>query len=401
MKKIMIGMVVILLASLLGLRIIQKFRGSGAGAKSGPLKSTTLAVAIQPVCMETIRDHREFTGSISPQSQFIIAPKVAGRLEKLRVNIGQEVKNGDLIVQIDSLEYTQQVEQARAELDVARANVADSQSALDIAQREGERAQELRKQKVASESELDQAEARYRAALAKHAVTLAQVKQREAALKADEVRLSYTQITATWEGDSNSTRVVGERFVDEGAMLRANEPIVTILDVRTVIATIYIIERDYPNIQVGQQAVITTDAFPGQTFHGAIVRKAPLLKESSRQARVEIEVDNTDRRLAPGMFVRAEIEFALHENATVVPAAALVRRNGYTGVFLADLTAMKARFVSLTTGIVNGERAEILTPPLTGQVITLGQHLLEDGALIVLPPAPEAPGTQPDQGTRR
>jgi RND family efflux transporter MFP subunit len=396
MKKITIGLVVIVFVSLLGYRLSQKI--GGAGTKPVHSKNAALAVTIQPVRRETLRDRRAFTGTISPKSQFIVAPKVAGRLEKLLVNMGQEVTNGDLLVRLDSSEYIQQVEQARAERDVARANIADTQSSLDIARRELERAQELRKQKVASESEMDQAEARHRAALAKHAVAQAQVKQMEAALKADEVRLSYTQIAANWEGDSNGTRVVGERFVDEGAMLRANEPIVTILDVSTVIATIYIIERDYPNIQIGQQAVITTDAFPGQMFHGAIVRKAPLLKESSRQARVEIEVDNADRRLAPGMFVRAGIEFAVHENTTVVPAAAIVRRNGQNGVFRADTAGMKARFVPVTTGIVNSEWAEIVTPTLEGQVITLGQHLLEDGAAIILPTTPAEKAPTPERG---
>jgi len=397
MKKSVLGVLLLLLAALVGWRVAQKIAGQGAGAQP---KSAAVVVAFQPVLKETIRDSREFTGSVSPKAQFIVAPKVAGRLERLLVNIGQEVRNGDPIARLDSLEYKQQVEQARAELEVARANVVEFRSALDIAARELERVRELRKQQVASESEMDQADARQRAAQAKYAVTLAQVRQKEAALKADEVRLSYTQIAAAWEDGGDGTRVVGERYMDEGAMLRANEPIVSILDLDTVTATIFVIERDYPRVQVGQRAVITTDAFPGRTFSGAIVRKAPLLKESSRQARVEIEIANADRRLAPGMFVRARIQFDARDNATVVPAAAVVRRNGHFGLFLADTASMTARFVPVTTGIDNGERVEILTPPLYGQVVTLGQHLLEDGAPIALPGAPGDKGRAQDGGTR-
>ena len=308
---------------------------------------------------------------------------MVGRLEKLLVNIGQDVKNGDLIALLDSQEYSQQAEQARAELEVAKANVADFQSALDMATSELERAKELRKQQVASQSEMDQAEAQFRASRAKHAVALAQVKQREAALKAAEVRLSYTRISAAWE-DGKTTRVIGERFVDEGATLRANDPIVSILDINTVIAAIFVIERDYPHLQAGQTATIMTDAFPGKTFSGKVVRKAPLLKESSRQARVEIEVGNPERLLAPGMFVRAEIQFAARENATVVPAAAVVRRNEQSGVFLADAATLTARFVPVTVGVANAQVAEVLSPALEGQVVTMGQHLLSDGASIIL-----------------
>ena len=131
--------------------------------------------------------------------------------------------------------------------------------------------------------------------------------------------------------------------------------------------------------------MINTDAFPGQTFSGKVVRIAPLLMEKAREARVEIEIPNEQMLLKPGMFVRVQMEFELHENATVVPQAALVKRNGNPGVFVIDYQEKKARFVPVTLGIVNESRAEILKPELTGAVITLGQHLLEDGANIILP----------------
>jgi RND family efflux transporter MFP subunit len=215
------------------------------------------------------------------------------------------------------------------------------------------------------------------------------------------VRISYTRITAAWD-DDNTTRAIGERYVDQGAMLRPNDPIASVLDINTVIAAIFVIERDYPYLREGQTATITTDAFPARTFSGRVVRKAPLLKESSRQARVEIEVVNPERLLAPGMFVRAEIEFSARENATVVPASAVVRRNEQSGVFLADAATLKARFVPITVGIANTQVVEVLSPAVEGKVVTLGQHLLEDGAAIVITGAnqtgAEPPASRPDIG---
>ena len=90
----------------------------------------------------------------------------------------------------------------------------------------------------------------------------------------------------------NGFQVVGERYVHEGAMLAANNPIVSIFDIRSVIAAIHVIEEDYSKIRLGLDADVLTDAYPGRSFSGKVVRMAPLLKETSRQARVEIEIPN-------------------------------------------------------------------------------------------------------------
>jgi multidrug efflux pump subunit AcrA (membrane-fusion protein) len=85
------------------------------------------------------------------------------------------------------------------------------------------------------------------------------------------------------------------------------------------------------------------------------------------------------------MFVRVQIEFKQHENVTVVPIAALVKRNGQQGVFEVDRKEKKVYFVPVELGIVNGTQAEILNTQLSGAVVTLGHHLLEDGSQIILP----------------
>ena len=109
---------------------------------------------------------------------------------------------------------------------------------------------------------------------------------------------------------------------------------------------------------------------------------------------MEIEIPNVQKFLKPGMFVRVYIQFDEHDNATVVPITALVKRNGNQGVFIADLKEKKARFIPVTVGIVNGTQAEVLDPAITGSVVTLGHHLLEDGASIILPDKNKADGEQ-------
>ena len=377
-----------------------------SGGKGGPDRSAVaVAVEVEPVRKDTIRDIGVFTGSLVPQSQFVVAPKAAGWLKKLLVDIGDRVSRNDVIAVLDDEQFTRQVEQAGAELQVAKANAENGASALDIAQREYKRITALREKQIASAAELDTAAAQYNASQTQLKVTLAQVAQREAALASAKLQLSYTQVRAFWEaGDPN--RVVGERFVDEGALVQMNQPMVSILENNPLVAVVFVIERDYPKMAIGQQALVTTDAYPGQTFTGRIQRIAPLVKETSRQARIEIEVPNSAHQLKPGMFVRAQVEFATHAHATLVPFSALVRRAGREGVFVVAASGassppaqkgstVQARFVAVTVGIVNGEAVEIVAPEVSGSVVTLGNHLIENGSRVLLPqPRTAGEGTE-------
>jgi RND family efflux transporter MFP subunit len=383
MKKIFAILIAIAGIGFLTWQIYEKASGSKEEFGSRRAKPA-VAVEIAPIHKASIKDIGRFTGSLSPRSEFIVAPKIAGRLEKILVDIGDIVTADQLVAVLDDEEYQQQVYQAVAELEVARANLEEVKITSENAKREYKRTVALREKKIASESQLDAADSEYKTQQAKLQVATAQVSQKQAALNMAKVRLSYTRIRVP-SNHTSQQRVVGERFVDEGSMLAPNTPIVSILDIGTLIGVINVIERDYPKIRLGLPALINTDAFPGQTFSGKVVRIAPLLMEKAREARVEIEISNDQMLLKPGMFVRVQMEFELHENATVVPQTALVKRNGSPGIFVVDRQEKKARFVPVTLGIVNETVAEILKPQLTGAVVTLGQHLLEDGANIILP----------------
>jgi RND family efflux transporter MFP subunit len=405
MKKIFIIAILIVGLGFLGWQIYQKASVSRKDFKMRR-RNLTVAVEIAPVQKTSIREIGRFTGSLLPLSEFKVAPKIAGRLEKILVNIGDTIKGAQLVAVLDDEEYHHRVNQAIAELEVAQANFEERDNALQNANRELERTVALREKKIASESELDAAKSEFKGQQAKLKVAQAQVSQRKAALEMAKVRLSYTQIRVP-ENHAANHRVVGERYVDEGAMLAPNTPIVSILDIGTLIAVINVIERDYPKIQPRLEALISTDAFPGQTFSGKVVRIAPLLMEKSREARIEIKISNDQWLLKPGMFVRVQIEFKQHENVTVVPIAALVKRNGQQGVFEVDRKEKKVHFIPVELGIVNGTRAEILNTQLSGAVVTLGHHLLEDGSKIILPdethkdPAPRKSGPPGAQQRRK
>lgn len=401
MKKTIIFIVLIVLAVAIGWQFYFKNESSLQKPQARP-KNSAVPVEVVPVKKGIISDTSVFSGSLLPSSQFTVAPKISGRLEKILVDIGDRITEGQLIAILDDDEFVQQVEQAKAELNVVKANIEENVSALNLAGREYERAKALRGKKIVSESELDVAEAQYKAKEAQEKVLKAQLAQKEAALRAASVRLGYTRIKASWK-NGDTYRVIGERYTDEGAMLNANAPIVSIIDIQNLIAAINVIEKDYPRIKKGQSATILTDAFPGKSFEGSVTRISPILKESARQAHVEVTVANSSLLLKPGMFVRAEIEFGRHENATIIPARALITHQGKQGIFRIDTATMKAQFIPVDLGIKAGDLVEVTNPPLSGPVVVMGQHLLNSDSAILLPDRKDeaTPGKQGSVKTKR
>lgn len=391
MKKALITLVVLAGLSVLGWQVYEKISEEKKTVRRQRGRPP-VAVEVARAAKTSIRDIGRFTGSLYPESEFVVAPKIAGRLEKILVDIGDRVSGGQLIAVLDDEEHRQQVSQLEAELEVAKANLQERQNTLENAQREYQRTEALRKKKIASVSQLDAAGSALKNQQAKLKVANAQVAQKTAALNMAKVRLSYTRIRIP-EDRTGAYRVVGERFVDEGAMMSANKAIVSVIDIGKLTAAIHVIERDYPKIQQGLVAAIRTDAYPRETFRGKVSRIAPLLKEKSREAKIELEIPNDRLLLKPGMFVRAEIEFDTHQNATVVPTSALIKRDGRQGIFIADLKEKTARFVPVTVGIVNGPNTEILEPAINSMVVTLGQHLLQSGSKIILPSASSKSGS--------
>lgn len=388
-RKILLIVASAVLVSLIGWQVYQKAIKPG---RNTGLERTAMPVAVEVEAIKkaTILDYGNFTATLTPKSQFMVAPKISGRLEKLMVNIGDRVERSQLIALLDDEEYSQQVRQAEADLQVARANLEEALSSLNLAERELERIEELHKRGISADSELDSAKGLFATQEARYKVAQAQVANKEAALEAANVRLSYTKIRTTWE-EGTQSRVVGERFVDEGAMLTPNAPILSILEINPLLAIMHITDKDYFKVKAGQTARISTDAIPGKVASGKIVRIAPLLKETSREARIEIEFSNPQELFKPGMFVIVRIEYATHADATVVPVSSVVKRDSREGVFIAEEGKNIARFVPVEVGISNTEMAEIIDPPeLSGFVVTLGQHLLIDGSPIILP-SPSSP----------
>jgi len=376
----------------------------GGGTQAGGPRGAAVAVEIAPITTGAIKDIGTFSGTLIPKSYFTVVPKISGRIKELYVDIGDRLSRGQLVALLEDEEYQQQVIQAEADLGVAQANLEEAASAQELAKKEFDRARALHEKGILSDAELEAAQSAFSTRDARSKVTQAQLANQKAALETARVRLSYTRIRAAWETGGDN-RFVGERFVNPGAMIGSSTAILSVIELQPITAVIHVTEKDYFRLKSDQPVALTSGAFPGREFQGQVARIAPLLKETSREARVEVNVENADGSLKPGMFVNARIEFVNKAGATIVPTSALVNRGALQGLFLADLEAKKAVFQPATVGIIEGDRAEILEPArLTGHVVTLGHHLLENGTSLILPadaPGAEAPDTKAAPGDKR
>jgi RND family efflux transporter MFP subunit len=341
------------------------------------------AVPVEVAMIERgpIEHRRTFTGTLDPKAEFVVAPKISGRVERLDVDLADTVTRGQRVAKLDNDEYVQSVAQAKAEFAVAKANLAEAESLLNIAERELQRVEKLHARGVASESQRDTATADQLAKQARVAVTRAQVIQSQAALEGARIRLGYTDVTAGWRG-GNDQRVVAERYVDEGETVAANAPLLRIVEMHPITAVFFVTERDYTLLRTGQAVALRTDAHPGAVFEGRIARIAPVFRESTRQARVEVGVDNPELRLKPGMFVRATVVLDRVEGAIIVPEQALVRRDGRDGVFVITGDGRSVSWRVVEVGFHQDGRVQVTGNGLTTQVVTLGQQLLDDNSAV-------------------
>ncbi len=395
MKKIVISFIAgIALVWLLVSTFFSDSEGKSAGARRGPVGAAVVAVEVAPLVAGSLVDEGRFVGSIESATKFMVAPKISGRIKKLHVDIGDQISNGAIIATLDDEELLLGVKQAEADLEIARANFNESADLLEISQRELERVKKMRQQKVSSEVEVENADAAYKTRLAKHQVNKALLSQKEAALATSRLKLAYATVDASWSGNSGR-RFIAERFQNEGAMINVNSAIVSVIDIATLTAVIDVVERDYFKIRTGMLAEIETAAIPGRIFPARVSRIAPLLNEMSRQARIELELGNADHMLKPGMFIKARLIYERHDEVTIAPASALVRRNDLEGVFVADLEKNLANFVPIQVGFREGAKIEVASPTISGNVVVLGHHLLEDGSQIRLPGKAEAPKKGP------
>lgn len=384
---------ILVLAAVIGLVLYGLMQRRDHDADRGGILSAA-PVEVVPIATGPIELRRTFSGTLEPRAEFVVAPKVSGHVEHLNVRLADPVHRGQIVAELDDGEYVQAVNQAKADLAVAQANLAEAESALERATREFERIKTLHQRGVASDSQLDEAMAERSGRQARLEVARAQVIRAEASLETANIRLGYTKVKADWTG-GDDIRVVAERYVDEGQTVSANAELLLIVELDPITGVIFVTEKDYALLRPGQEIFLGTDAYPNEQFRGRIERISPVFRQATRQARVELTIENPGLRLKPGMFIRATVVLDRREDAVIVPEKALTHRDDQTGVFVVDEETMTVSWRPIQVGIREGDRVQVSGEGLRGRVVVLGQHLVDDGSSVIIPSAERK---RPDPG---
>ena len=360
----------------------QRYQESVKEKEKKAQKRPEEAVVVNVVRVErvTMLDERVYSGTTQAWSSFDIDPEVSAKLVSLRFDIGDKIKKGELIAQLDDSNYDQAVRQAEADLEVAKAKDIEVKAQLKLRTSQYERLKLLHDRNATSDSEFENAESAMKVQEAALVQSEANIQSCEARLAAAKVKLDDTKIFADWKSGSD-IRHVGDRYVDEGSLVSPGKPILKIIEIDRIKARIPIIERDFRFLRVGQLAQVTTDAYPGVNFEATVEMISNELAESTRTVVAILSIPNIDFRLRPGMFVRVRIILSEHRDTQTIPPNAILTRNDQRGVFIIDQTDQTARFVPVQTGLEDRTRVEILSPEFKPNdlIVTVGNHMLETG----------------------
>jgi RND family efflux transporter MFP subunit len=305
---------------------------------------------------------------------FIDSPIYArtnGYLKHWYVDIGGRVKKGELLAEIETPELDQELEQARADLATSEAN-------LNLSKITAERDQNLLKTHAVSTQERDNAVNGY-------AASIATVQSNHANVARLAQLQSYERVVAPFDGVITARKTDIGALIDSGA--NAPQELFHIAAINKLRVYVSVPEPYAPTAKPGSSAELTLDEFPGQTFHGTLVRTSDSIDYSSRTLLVEVDVDNPSGELMPGAYT--QVHFKLPENvkSVVVPVNTLLFRK--EGLQVGVVRNGKAELVNITPGHDYGDRMEILSglQPNDAVILSPSDSLISGAPVQISHPA--------------
>jgi len=303
------------------------------------------------------------TGDILAFQQANIFSKVSGNIEKIYTDIGEYVSKGKMLALIDTAIYAQNVRQALGVLMQAEANMQNAKMVY-------ERNTSLLDQNLIARQDVDNSKTAYEIADA----------QREAAsanYKNALTQLSYCKIIAPFSG------YITKRLLDAGAYVSANisspsSVLFVIMDIEKVKVFANIPEKNVPVLKDVKSVIVTTDAYPQKVFNAVLSRISEAVDLATRTMQVEINIDNHERLLKPGMFATVNLVLEKKSNVIVLPNNIILKDDGGQYVFkISSDSIVFKQYVKI--GIQEENRSEIISGVNeTDKIVTIGQTLIND-----------------------
>jgi RND family efflux transporter MFP subunit len=328
-----------------------------------------VAVSVEAAVATDLVDTIDVVGTLEPKFTADVKSEVTGVVTEVYVTEWVPVKRGDKLARLDSRE-------TEAGIETLKAAEAQAKVGQNRAQREHERAQQLKQYGLITPQALDDAKTAVEAADAAMTAARAQI-------KAAETRLSKLLITAPMDGVVALRGVsVGDRVENMGG----NASMFRIVDNRVLDLTVSVPSSQLASVRVGQTLDFSSETLPGRTFSGTVKFINPAIDAASRSAKVVVEVPNADGALRGGAFAKGRMVVGRRAGVLQVRKEALLNWNLETAkaeVFVVNGDKAQKRVVS--TGTTSGASVEVLSGVQPGdQVVTRGAFALKDGDRIVV-----------------
>ena len=301
-------------------------------------------VSVGQVFVRDVPQEADYTSTVQAYVKNNIAPQMAGRITKINVEIGDFVKEGQILAEID------------------KAQLLQAQLQLQNQEVELQRLKSLYEEGGLSQSDYDAIQMQYN-------VLKTQV----------DNLIENTTLRSPING------VVTARNYDVGDMYAMSMPIFTVEQIVPVKLLVGVSETDYSKVKKGDSVVVTADAIPGKTFYGKVNRIYPTVDPATRTFTVEVKIDNNYKTLRPGMFVRATINFGTNTNV-VIPDVAVVKQQGSGERFVYVLNADNTvTYKKVVLGRRMGAEYEVLEGLEDGDRIVIGGQIrLKDGVKVIV-----------------
>lgn len=358
---------------------------AGGGGRGGRGGAGAIHVDTAPLQRISIERRVDLSGTLVSPDQARVSSEVAGVVKDVNVQLGTEVRVGDVLIRIEPRELNLALERAEsalrqveAQLGIDRAqdkqpppdeqiaSVRQASANRDDARAAFERAQQLNGRGLLPKSDRDTAETRmkvteanYQAAVDNVRSLKASLQDRRASHELAQKKLNDASVRAPVAGS------VSERLVQPGEFIRENTPVATIVQMNPLKLKTAIQEKNAGVIKAGQTVDFVVEAFADKTFHGTVAYVSPAVDQATRTFPVEVLVDNRDRVLKPGFFAKGTVLTRVDEGVLAAPDDAVSTLAGVSTVFVIEngkarqqqvsLGARQAKVVEIVDGLTGGE----------------------------------------------
>jgi RND family efflux transporter MFP subunit len=296
------------------------FAETSSVAHASPPSVNVVTPRLAPAATDVV-----LPGNIQAIEETPIYARANGYVRRRLADIGDQVRGGQLLAEIDTPELDQQLIQARANLQQARATLVQTRATMELVRVTAERWDELERRELVARQEADQQRSAFEVSQANFNATQAMVNAQEANVRQLEAMQSFRRVTAPFDG------IITARHVEVGALITAGSSTTTpqlfrVARIDTLRIYVNVPQPFVPSIQPAQPAQLLVQEFPQRSFMGQVVRTANALDPTSRTLLTEVQLSNRDGALLPGMYAQVKFVVSRVNAPWLVPANTLVIR---------------------------------------------------------------------------